>query len=124
MPTYEYRCLHCSKLTEAVRRIAERDDCPRCSLCCAPTVRRITATMLASFTPYKTVVCDKEAGRPMVIRNAAEHRAFLARNGFEEVGNDRSMAPPSPEEVQQRTLEQQDLDEHTFNFDETTHEAT
>jgi hypothetical protein len=37
-----------------------------------------------------------------VIRNRREHEAFLRRNGYEEVGNDKSMAPKSNEEIAHR----------------------
>ena len=42
-----------------------------------------------SFTPYRAI----GRGRPW-IPNRAEHKAYLARNNYEEVGNDASMAPP------------------------------
>ena len=81
--------------------------------------------MLApAFRAYKTIAWDREAGKPLDIRSSAEHRAFLARNGYEEVGEDRSMAPPHPEEIAARRAEQlRARDETTFEFNEDTHEA-
>ena len=124
MPTYEYRCTNCSKTTDAVRRVAERDDAPRCSLCCAPTVRRITPTMVSVFTPYRAVAADKESGEYPVIRSRAEHQAFLSRNGYEEVGNDKSMAPLPREEVIAKRKAALKEQSHEFEFNRDTHEAS
>lgn len=129
MPTYEYRCTACGTRQDAVRRIAERDNCPRCTRCYGDTERRITSTMVSVFAAYRAVAADKETGERPVIRSKAEHEAFLRRNGYEEVGNDKSMAPPSMEEFQHRRAEK--LKEEAaaravpdFTFNEETHEAT
>ena len=126
MPTYEYRCENGHR-QDAVRRVTERDNCPPCK-CGAPTERRITPTMVSVFTPYRAVAVDKESGERPLIRSQAEHRAFLARNGYEEVGNDKSMAPLPTEEVRHRRAEK--IKEYQadpnieYNFDPITHEAT
>lgn len=57
---------------------------------------------------YKTVAWDKETNKPVYITSRSKHRAFLRRNGYEEVGNDKSMAPPSKEELIERRKQQQD----------------
>lgn len=56
---------------------------------------QIMPTMVSVFTPYKAIAGDRR-----YVKNAGEHRAFLREFGYEEVGTDRSMAPPetSPEE--------------------------
>ena len=122
MPTYVYSCPICRKRQEAVRRIAERDDAPRC---CGGvlTERRITATMVSVFSPYQAIAADKESGERPLIRTRAEHEAFLRRNGYEEVGNDRSMAPPSAEEIAARAAEQR-TEEVPYTLNEETMEAT
>jgi hypothetical protein len=61
--------------------------------------RVITPTFVKVFNPYVTIANDKDTGKPMRIRSQDEHSAFLRRNGFEEVGTDKSMAPPCAEEV-------------------------
>lgn len=76
------------------------------------------------FQPYTTAVYDKDSGKPVHIRNRDEHRAFLVRNGLEEVGNDKSMAPPSAEEVAHRRAEKLKEQCPAFQFDSETHEAT
>lgn len=127
MPTYVYRCPICRKSQEAVRRIAERDDSPRC---CGGVLaeRRIVAPLaVRSFAPYRAIASEKESGERPVIRSKAEHEAFLRRNGYEEVGNDTSMAPRAAEDVaERRTRKLKELAEDgqpTFEMDPDTHEA-
>ena len=33
MPIYQYRCLECSEITDAFRKVADYQDCPACSIC-------------------------------------------------------------------------------------------
>lgn len=126
MPVYTYFCRECGKRQEAIRRVAERGQCPRCDFCFGPTELRITPTMISTgFQPYRTAAHDKETGKTMNIRSRGEHQAFLARNGYEEVGNDRSMAPLPQEEVKHRrqvALKEQES-APVYEFDDSTHEA-
>lgn len=125
MPTFTYRCLSCAAQGTAFRSIAERLNCPTCTQCGSSTEKLIDAGVgVAVFKPYKTVAHDKETGKTLRIRTQADHRAFLARNGYEEVGNDKSMAPLAPDEIEQRRAEQLKAQEApVFDFDETTHQA-
>lgn len=102
MPLYSYRCLECSKVVDAVRAVDERHDCPKCNRCYGTTEKILTPTMVSVFNTYQTIAQDKETGKRVKIGSRAEHQAFLRRNGYEEVGNDKSMAPPRPEEVAAR----------------------
>lgn len=129
MPTYLYACQPCGKRIETQRRIAERDDSPSCPGCGGPTERRIVATMVSVFNPYRAVAFDKESGERPMIRSRAEHEAFLRRNGYEEVGNDTSMAPRSSEELAHRRTEKLKEEaearaQPAFEFNPDTHEAT
>lgn len=134
MPTYLYRCPDCHRTREAIRRIADRDEPLACLHCILlPTLmERVQCAPLAvrGFTPYRAVAEDKDSGERPMIRSRAEHEAFLRRNGYEEIGNDKSMTPPSIEEFQARRAaklkEERELAQHeaTFNFNEDTHEAT
>lgn len=105
MPIYRYRCTRCQAVRDEYRRIEARNLAPRCH---GRMARVITSTMVSVFNAFQTVAHDKESGNPMVIRNSKEHRAFLARNGYEEVGTDRSMAPPHPEELPGRKAKWKD----------------
>ena len=99
MPTYTYECPFCLRLEDAVRRIDERDDAPECHR--RKMVRRIMPTAVKVFAAYTTPCFDKESGERVRINSRAEHEAFLRRNGLEEVGNDRRMAPKHSEEVRE-----------------------
>lgn len=122
MPIYRYECEACGRGQDAYRTIEGRHDCPRCEKCGGHTARKITPTMVSVFTPYRTVAHDKETGKTMTIRTQAEHRAFLQRNGYEEVGTDRSMAPLQQEEIAHRRAQQQ-TESAEYEFDPITHEA-
>lgn len=68
--------------------------------------RVITPTFVKVFHAYQTAAWDKEQGKSIRIANEAEHRAFLRRNRYEEVGTDSSMAPLSDEEVAHNRAQQ------------------
>lgn len=128
MPIYTYRCSGCKALGTAFRKIAERDLCPTCTQCGASTEKIITSTMVSVFTPYKTAAIDKEQGRRIEITSQAEHNAFLRRNGYEEVGNDKSMAPIVGEELaharaQKQKEEDEARNQPVFDFNEVTERA-
>ena len=118
MPLYEYLC-HSGHRTTAFRKMDSRTNAPSCHICHLKTELRIAPTMVGHFESYRTVAYDKERGERMNIRSRAEHESFLARNGFEEVGNDASMAPPCQEEI--RHLEEQNVE---FNYDPDTQKAS
>lgn len=127
MPTYVYQCQACRKKVDAVRRIEERNDAPLC--CGAATERRIVAPLaVRSFSAYQAIAVDKDSGARPLIRSKAEHEAFLRRNGYEEVGNDSSMAPLHTEQLaERRTRKLKELADDgiqpSFELDPDTHEA-
>lgn len=102
MPTYEYACTTCGHRQDAVRTVDKRNDCPHCERCYGDTEKIITPTMVSVFHPYMPVAGNREDGSKRMIRSKSEHEAFLRRNGYEEVGNDKSMAPPPPEAIAER----------------------
>lgn len=98
MPTYTYRCEVCGAHTAAFRRVEDRHDAPE--HCARGMSRTIEPAMIAgAFQAYTTPCYDQETGRRMRIANREEHRAFLARNRLEEIGNDRRFAPKCAEEL-------------------------
>ena len=111
MPTYRYRCGFCLEERDEYRRIDDRDDFPQCHN--RHMHRIITPAAVKVFNGYQTAAFDKETGERMRITNSSEHEAFLRRNGYEEVGNDKSMAPRHEEQIaedhaRQRKEAQQD----------------
>jgi hypothetical protein len=104
MPIYKYRC-GCGAVKHEYRKIDDRDNAPEH---CGPMIRELEAAMVSVFTSYRSIVGEKDGGEKPLIRNKAEHEAFLRRNGYEEVGNDRSMAPPHPDELSEKKAKWQD----------------
>lgn len=87
MPIYRYACPHCNKQADEFRHIDQRDNAPEC--CGKEMERRIMPTMVqADIQPYRSVAIDKETGRTVEIHSRKQHREFLRRNDYVEVGND------------------------------------
>jgi putative FmdB family regulatory protein len=84
MPIYLYVCPRCGRAQDEFAPIAERHTAaPECH---GQMQLEITATMVqADIEPYIAVGGDV-AGKP--IRSRKEHREFLKRNHFVELGNE------------------------------------
>lgn len=88
MPLYSYSCAHCGREQDAYNSIDNRKRGPKC--CGRVAKQIITGSYLTPvFAPYRAV--GKERGK--VIRTRSQHRDYLKKHGYEEVGNDKSMAP-------------------------------
>jgi hypothetical protein len=89
MPLYEYEC-QCGERKEAVRTVANRKRAPR--HCGKSMTLQVTASysVWGVFQEYRAI----GRGRPL-IKTRQEHKDYLRQNGYEEVGNDKSMAPPN-----------------------------
>lgn len=84
MPTYVFSCPHCDEIEEIITTVADRNNAP--SHCGVRMDRVITAPHVnPDIQPYRAVAGDR-AGK--VIGSRAEHREFLKRNRFVEVGNE------------------------------------
>lgn len=87
MPIYVYQCPQCKAKAEEFRHVDQRDNAPEC--CGKEMQRRIMPTMVqADIQAYRSVAIDKETGRPAEIHSRRQHREFLRRNDYVEVGND------------------------------------
>jgi hypothetical protein len=100
---YEYLCSTCGKTIEAVRTVANRNRAPR--HCGKATKRQFTPSVhiVPNFQPYRVV--GEERG--LVINSRQEHRDYLRRHGYAEVGNDPSFAPPphDPDRIAEKQRE-------------------
>lgn len=103
---YTYRCSECGEASEAYRKVKDRRRAPRHQ--CAKGGRmklEITGShhIMPVFSAYRTV--GAERGR--IIHSRQEHQDYLRQHGYEEVGNDSSMAPPpdNPDEDARRDRE-------------------
>lgn len=89
MPTYRYACQSCAIKADEFRKIESRNDpleCPRCRI---PMQRIIMPTMVqADIQPYRPIAVDKETGKVPIINSRKQHREFLRRNDYVEVGSD------------------------------------
>lgn len=99
MPIYRYCCPQCRAVKDEFRTVADRNRVPECH---GPMQKVIVPPMVSVFQTYTTAALDKEQGRCLQIGSRAEHEAFLRRNGYEEVGDDKRMAPLSAEELNER----------------------
>lgn len=97
MPTYAYSCPRCNAERDEVRTIAERDNPPDC---CGWPMRRVFSApnVVPDIAPYISVAADKETGRCQHIRSRKQHREFLKRNRYEEMGNDAPRSKPKTKE--------------------------
>ena len=87
MPLYRIKCDACKREDDVYRSLATYDDLPEC--CGAAMHRVICAPMvIADLAPYQAVAVDKATGKPPLIEGRAQHRAFLRRNGYVEIGNE------------------------------------
>ena len=88
MPIYALQCPSCGHTEDIFRTVARMDeDLP---ICCGETMqRRICAPMvIADIQPYQAMAVDVATGKPPVITSRSQHRDFLKRNGYVEVGNE------------------------------------
>ena len=53
--------------------------------------------IISDIAPYRTVATDVATGKRALIGGRRQHREFLRRNGYVEVGND--YVPPQHEEM-------------------------
>lgn len=90
MPIYSIRCCDCGHRDIILRKVDERDmHIPAC-ICCGSEMERIVDApyVAPDIQPYQAVAVDVATGKPPVIGSRRQHREFLRRNGYVEVGND------------------------------------
>jgi putative FmdB family regulatory protein len=93
LPIYRYQC-ECGLQSDEFRKIDNRNDpleCPKCKG--AMGLRIMPTSVRADIQPYRSVVVDKATGKLVNIESRAQHKEFLHRNDYVEVGND--WQPPS-----------------------------
>ena len=85
MPLYDWRCPACHAPREVLRAV---EDCmaPETCACGQWMVRELTPLhVMPDLAPYRAVAGDR-AGE--MITSRKDHREFLRRNNFSEVGNE------------------------------------
>lgn len=84
MPLYSYECDHCAETTDHFATVDERHTAaPECH----GKMRLVIQPTMVSpdIAPYKAVAGDRMG---QMITSRREHREFLKRNRFTEVGNE------------------------------------
>lgn len=88
MPIYQMKC-DCCGAEEAIYRTvaAMNDDLPAC---CEITMRRkiCAPTVIADIAPYQAMGVDVASGNAPMITSRSQHRDYLKRNGYVEIGNE------------------------------------
>jgi hypothetical protein len=99
MPVYRLLCDGCGAEQDLFRRIAEIDrDLPVC--CGASMHRKVCApAVIGDIQPYQAMGVDVATGTAPVIRSRSEHRDYLRRNNYIEVGNEMP-TPPSARKIE------------------------
>jgi hypothetical protein len=71
-------------------RLVRKRKAPRPSVTASPQI-------MSDIAPYRTAATDVATGQRAVIGGRRQHREFLRRNGYVEIGND--YVPPRHEEL-------------------------
>lgn len=90
MPLYSICCDTCGQKDTIFRKVDARDEAiPECE--CGGSMHRVVDApyVTPDIQPYQAVAVDKATGRVPVIESRTQHREFLKRNGYIEVGNER-----------------------------------
>lgn len=98
MPLYNIACHDCGVVVEQHIPLADfekpLDACP----CGGQRYRKIGALrVMRDIEPYQAMGADIATGKAPMITSRSQHREYLKRNGYVEVGNERPKAPSRPE---------------------------
>lgn len=87
---YDFLCGKCRKVHEVYRSMADCLDGPKC--CGKKTERFYSGNyrLTMDIEPYMTVAADKQTKERVWIRSRQEHKEFLRRNGYVEIGNEKA----------------------------------
>ena len=79
MILYEYKCTLCAKITEALREIEDRNNCPPCEKCAGETKKIISkSTVHSDFTPY---IDDNIGTEPTWVESKKHRKELMKKNG-------------------------------------------
>ena len=100
MPLYDFWCGVCRDLpTEHFVPLADFDkpgpECPFCGTCKARVIS--APRVMSDIEPYQAVASDIATGKPPHISSRSQHREFLKRNDFVELGNEMPKPRSKPE---------------------------
>ena len=97
MPLYDLGCKSCECVTEAFISLADFDKPLSPCACGGERFRKISAPHVVSdIHPYQAMGTDVATGNAPVITSRSQHREYLTRNGYVEVGNEMPKPRPKP----------------------------
>jgi putative FmdB family regulatory protein len=88
MPMYRFRCADCGDVQDVFRKLSQFDDIP---MHCDDEMKRVITApyVMPDIAAYQAIAVDKATGKPPVINSRRQHREFLRRNGYIELGNEK-----------------------------------
>lgn len=95
MPVYTVQCSTCDSTREVHRNLMDFGKWPQC---CGATMQQVIQApqIMRDIDPYQAVATDVATGSAPVIRSRREHREFLKRNGYHEVGGEHHVQKRHP----------------------------
>ena len=98
MPIYAMKCDTCGNEDDIYRTVATMDD--NLPQCCGAEMRRKICVPFVScdIEPYQAMAVDVATGEKPIINSRRQHREYLQRNGYVEVGNE--MPDFGPKEIE------------------------
>lgn len=87
MPLYHHKCEKCGYEVEEMRSLVNFDNFPKCCGRDMPIVMHAVMSIM-DIQPYRAIAADKETGDRPWITSRQQHREFLRKNNYEEIGNE------------------------------------
>lgn len=102
MPNYTVTCDKCGHTEDIVRSLSEHGNWPKCH----GKMRQIIKSpqLTPDIQPYKAIATDVATGKPPVIGSRREHKEFLRRNNYVEVGNEKMSAERKHDTVSKQEI--------------------
>lgn len=96
MPLYGIKCDVCGHEDEMIRSVAQFDQLP---MHCGKLMHRVLSAprVMSDIEPYQAMAADKETGKRPMITSRSQHREFLYKNGYFEIGNEKPKPAPQPQ---------------------------
>jgi putative FmdB family regulatory protein len=96
MPLYDLQCRSCGETVEQHIPLSDFDKPLAPCECGGERFRAIRPLrVISDIEPYQAMGTDIATGKAPMITSRSQHREYLKRNGYVEVGNERP-TPPRP----------------------------
>lgn len=97
MPLYGIKCDGCGHEEDIFRSLDQFNE--PLPFHCFHEMRRVLCAprVMSDIEPYQAVASDIATGKPPHISSRSQHREFLKRNGYVELGNEMPKSRKAPE---------------------------